>query len=248
MSDLLRADATHDAIVALMVGRALSHQYFPPKRESRTEEVRLVVENLRLPGVPTAASFSARSGEILGFAGLIGAGRTELMQAIFGVAPAISGQMLLEGQPYWPRTARGSDPNAACISLALEDRKQHGLVLAMSVAENTSLPNVARYARFGWLDRTTEQVVAEAGVKRMRTKTPSVWQAVGNLSGGNQQKVVLAKWLAMSPKILILDEPTRGIDETAPKPKSISTWSRSRRRWHHDPDGELGSRKGKSWA
>ena len=210
VADLLRADATHDAIVALMVGRALSHQYFPPKRERQTEETRLVVESLRLPGVPSAASFSARSGEILGFAGLIGAGRTELMQAIFGVAPAISGQMLLEGKPYWPRTAREAIERG--VYLAPEDRKQHGLVLAMSVAENSSLPNVASYARFGWLDRTTEQAVAEAGVKRLRTKTPSVRQAVGNLSGGNQQKVVLAKWLAMNPKVLILDEPTRGID------------------------------------
>ena len=132
------------------------------------------------------------------------------MQAIFGVAPALSGQILLEGKPYWPRTAR--DAIERGVYLAPEDRKQHGLVLRMSVAENTSLPNVANYARFGWLDRTTEQVVAESGVKRLRTKTPSVRQAVGNLSGGNQQKVVLAKWLAMSPKVLILDEPTRGID------------------------------------
>ena len=146
----------------------------------------------------------------MGFAGLIGAGRTELMQAIFGVAPALSGQMLLEGKPYWPRTAREAIERG--VYLAPEDRKQHGLVLRMSVAENSSLPNVASYARFGWLDRATEQEVAEAGVKRLRTKTPSIRQAVGNLSGGNQQKVVLAKWLAMSPKILILDEPTRGID------------------------------------
>jgi ribose transport system ATP-binding protein len=210
VSDLLRADATHDKIVALMVGRALSHQYFPPKREHQSAEIRLAVENLRLPGVPNPVSFSARTGEILGFAGLIGAGRTELMQALFGVAPALSGQILLEGKPYWPRSAR--DAIERGVYLAPEDRKQDGLVLAMSVAENTSLPNVANYARFGWLDRTTEQVVAEAGVKRLRTKTPSVRQAVGNLSGGNQQKVVLAKWLAMSPKILILDEPTRGID------------------------------------
>jgi ribose transport system ATP-binding protein len=210
VSDLLRANATHDAIVALMVGRALSRQYFPPKREHHSEEVRLAVESLRLPGVPHALGFSARRGEILGFAGLIGAGRTELMQAIFGVAPAVSGQMLLEGQRYFPRTAREAIERG--VYLAPEDRKQHGLVLPMSVAENSSLPNVASYARFGWLDRVTEQKVAEAGVRRLRTKTPSVRQAVGNLSGGNQQKVVLAKWLAMSPKVLILDEPTRGID------------------------------------
>ena len=210
VADLLRKDATHDAIVQLMVGRALSQQYFPEKRAAAARETRLVVENLLLTGTPAPLSFSAKKGEILGFAGLIGAGRTELMQALFGVAPGTSGKMLLSGEPYWPRTPR--DAIAQGVYLAPEDRKQHGLVLRMSVAENSSLPNVASYARFGWLDRKTEQTVARDGVERLRTKTPSIAQAVGNLSGGNQQKVVLAKWLAMNPAILILDEPTRGID------------------------------------
>jgi ribose transport system ATP-binding protein len=210
VSTLPRAYASHDAIVALMVGRALSQQYFPPKRLWRVNETGLSVENLRLPGASSSVSFSAKKGEILGFAGLVGAGRTELMQAIFGVAPRTSGRMQLAGEPYWPRTAREAIDRG--VYLAPEDRKQHGLVLRMSVAENSSLPNVANYARFGWLDRKTEQTVAEAGVRRLRTKTPSIRQAVCNLSGGNQQKVVLAKWLAISPKVLIFDEPTRGID------------------------------------
>jgi len=170
----------------------------------------LEVQDLVVPGAAAPASFSARKGEILGFAGLIGAGRTELMEAIFGVTPALSGRILLDGKDYRPLRAR--DAIDAGVYLAPEDRKRHGLVLPMSVAQNTSLPNVSSYSPLGWLNRKTEQQVAENGVKRLRTKTPSIKQAVVNLSGGNQQKVVLAKWLAMAPKVLILDEPTRGID------------------------------------
>jgi len=210
VGDLKRDLATHDKVVTMMVGRELSSQYFPEKRERTSTEVMLEVEDLVVPGTPDGASFSARKGEILGFAGLIGAGRTELMEAIFGVTPALAGKMRLAGKAYAPKRPR--DAITAGVYLAPEDRKRHGLVLPMSVAQNTSLPNVSSYAAFGWLNRKTEQAVAEGGVKRLRTKTPSVKQAVVNLSGGNQQKVVLAKWLAMSPKILILDEPTRGID------------------------------------
>jgi ribose transport system ATP-binding protein len=210
VGDLTRAEADHDKVVALMVGRELSNKYFPEKRERTPLEPVLEVNELVIPGAPDKASFTARRGEILGFAGLIGAGRTELMEAIFGVRPAISGSMKLNGRAYKPQSPR--DAINAGVYLAPEDRKKHGLVLPMTVAQNTSLPNVASYAAFGWLDRKTEQKVAEDGVKRLRTKTPSIRQVVGNLSGGNQQKVVLAKWLAMQPKILILDEPTRGID------------------------------------
>ncbi|HXK20036.1 MAG TPA: sugar ABC transporter ATP-binding protein [Polyangiaceae bacterium] len=210
VGDLNRDEATHEKVVAMMVGRELSNQYFPEKHERTSTEVMLEVEDLRVPGTPDGASFSARRGEILGFAGLIGAGRTELMEAIFGVTPALSGKMKLAGKDYDPKDPR--DAIDAGVYLAPEDRKRHGLVLPMTVAQNTSLPNVGSYAAFGWLNRKTEQAVAESGVKRLRTKTPSIKQAVVNLSGGNQQKVVLAKWLAMAPKILILDEPTRGID------------------------------------
>jgi len=210
VGDLHRAEASHDKVVAMMVGRELSRDYFPEKRAQNAGEVRLEVRDLVVPGAPERVSFNARRGEILGFAGLIGAGRTELMEAIFGVTPALAGEMKLDGESYYPRKPR--DAIAAGVYLAPEDRKRHGLVLPMSVAENTSLPNVSSYARFGWLDRKTEQDVAEKGVRHLRTKTPSIKQAVINLSGGNQQKVVLAKWLAMAPKVLILDEPTRGID------------------------------------
>jgi len=210
VGDLNRAEASHDKVVAMMVGRQLSTEYFPEKRAQTSHELMLEVRDLRVPGAPEGATFSARKGEILGFAGLIGAGRTELMEAIFGVTPALSGHMTLNGKTYQPRVPR--DAIDAGVYLAPEDRKRHGLVLPMTVAENSTLPNVSSYARFGWLNRKTERAVAEDGVKRLRTKASSIQQAVVNLSGGNQQKVVLAKWLAMAPKVLILDEPTRGID------------------------------------
>jgi ribose transport system ATP-binding protein len=215
VGDLTRAEATHDKIVAMMVGRDLSNNYFPPKKEiasSSTPAPRpvLEVQDLVVWGARAGVSFTALSGEILGFAGLVGAGRTELMETIFGVTPAVAGKMALDGAAFLPGNPRDAIDRG--VYLAPEDRKRHGLVLPMSVAQNTSLPSVGGYNRWGWLDRTTERRVAEAEVKRLRTRTPSVRQKVVNLSGGNQQKVVLGKWLAMNPKVLILDEPTRGID------------------------------------
>ena len=212
VGDLARADATHDKIVAMMVGRELSNAYFPPKGDAPAGDVVLDVKDLVVPGAPAGVSFSARRGEILGFAGLVGSGRTELMQTIFGVSPALGGTMTIDGKAFAPRSSR--DAIRRGVYLAPEDRKRHGLVLPMSVAENTSLPSIGERAaaRFGFLDRRRERRMADEEVARLRTRTPSIHQKVVNLSGGNQQKVVLGKWLAMSPKVLILDEPTRGID------------------------------------
>jgi ribose transport system ATP-binding protein len=205
-----RREATHDKIVAMMVGRELSTHYFPEKKLKASGEPVLEVRDFVVPGAPEGVSFTAHRGEILGFAGLVGAGRTELMESVFGVTPALGGTMLLEGRPYLPQGARDAIRHG--VYLAPEDRKRHGLVLPMTVAQNTSLPDVGNYNPWGWLDRRRERKVAEAEVARLRTRTPSVFQKVVNLSGGNQQKVVLGKWLAMQPKVLILDEPTRGID------------------------------------
>ena len=211
VGDLVRAEATHDKIVAMMVGRELSSEYFPSREGRKAGEPVLEVDKLVVPGAPKAGeSFTALRGEILGFAGLVGAGRTELMQTLFGVTPALGGSMKLEGKEFLPQSPR--DAIARGVFLAPEDRKRHGLVLPMTIAQNTSLPNVHTYAPLGWLDRKTEAKVAESEVKRMRTKAFGIGQKVVNLSGGNQQKVVLGKWLAMSPRVLILDEPTRGID------------------------------------
>jgi ribose transport system ATP-binding protein len=212
VDDIPAAQATHDKIVSLMVGRTFSTRFAdrPVRSSAQNEQPLLVVENLLVPGASAGVSFSASRGEILGFAGLVGAGRTELMQVIFGVDAARAGGMLLEGEPYFPRNTRHAINRG--VYLAPEDRKHHGLVLPMSVAQNTSLPDIGNYRPRGWLNRRHECQVAQAEVKRMRIKTPSVDRKVVNLSGGNQQKVVLGKWLAMKPKVLILDEPTRGID------------------------------------
>jgi ribose transport system ATP-binding protein len=210
VGDLTREEASHDKIVALMVGRLLSGQYFPARDGATRGKVVLQVEDLLVDGAPEGVSFSAHRGEILGFAGLVGSGRTELMQTIFGATPARSGSLRLEGEVFRPDTPRAAIDRG--VFLAPEDRKRHGLVLPMSVAENTSLPNVRAYARMAWLDRNEERRVAGQEMKRLNIRASGLGQKVVNLSGGNQQKVVLGKWLAMAPRVLILDEPTRGID------------------------------------
>jgi ribose transport system ATP-binding protein len=209
VGDLNASEATHDKIVSMMVGRTFTNR-FPEKRDGPAQDPVMVVRDLRVPGAPAGVSFDAMRGEVLGFAGLIGAGRTELMEVLFGVRPASGGTMLLEGRPYFPRSPRDAIDRG--LYLAPEDRKRHGLVLPMSVAQNISLPDVASYRPRMWLQRGTEERIASIEVQRMRIKTPTVHRTVLNLSGGNQQKVVLGKWLAMRPKMLILDEPTRGID------------------------------------
>jgi ribose transport system ATP-binding protein len=215
VGDVERENATRDEVVRLMVGRQMSGQYYPPRaarsRPSGGPEAPLLeVRDLLVPGARHPVSFQLLRGEILGFAGLIGAGRTELMATLFGVTPARSGAMTLNGRAYAPRTP--SDAIEAGMFLAPEDRKRQGLVLGMSVAENTSLPGLHRFSRAGWLNRSWERSVARQQVAQLRIRASGVQQRVGNLSGGNQQKVVLGKWLALKPLVLILDEPTRGID------------------------------------
>jgi ribose transport system ATP-binding protein len=209
VGDLAAAEATHDRIVSMMVGRTFTTR-FPDKPDRPPGDVVLECRDVLVPGARAGVSFECRRGEILGFAGLVGAGRTELMQVIFGVTPALGGTILLEGKPFDPRNPRQAIDRG--VYLAPEDRKRHGLVLPMTVAQNVSLPDIGSYSPFGLLRRGTEERVANAEVQRMRIKTPDIHRKVVNLSGGNQQKVVLGKWLAMRPKVLILDEPTRGID------------------------------------
>ena len=210
VGDLERKQATHEALVSMMVGREMSGHYFPPKAERSAGETVLEVEDVVVQGTRVPVSFSVRRGEILGFAGLVGAGRTELMCALFGTLPVVSGRMTLLDQPYAPRHSR--DAIERGVFLAPEDRKRHGLVLPMSIAQNTSLPDLRRYRRRGVFDRKAERRVALFEIERLRIKARGPAQKVVHLSGGNQQKVVLGKWLAMNPQVLILDEPTRGID------------------------------------
>jgi ribose transport system ATP-binding protein len=161
-------------------------------------------------------SFSVRQGEVLGLFGLMGAGRTELLQTIFGLHPhAASGEMWIAGQPVSIRSPRAAIE--AGLALAPEDRKGDGLVLMHSVAENTTLACLDEILRFGLIQPARERELVSRYVERLHVRTPTLRQAVRLLSGGNQQKVVLAKWLATKPKVLLLDEPTRGIDINAKK-------------------------------
>jgi ribose transport system ATP-binding protein len=209
VGDLTAKQTNHDQIIAMMVGRSLTNR-FPERAAPATGDTVLDVRDVLVPGAPAGVSFSARRGEILGFAGLVGSGRTELMQVLFGATRALGGSMTLEGKSYLPR--RPLDAIRRGVFLAPEDRKRHGLVLPMSVAQNVTLPDVGNYSPLGVLKRGTEQTVAAQQIQRLRIKTPTPRQRAVNLSGGNQQKIVLGKWLAMNPKVLILDEPTRGID------------------------------------
>lgn len=209
VGELQRTEITQNKIVSMMVGRELTNWYPPPRPATEYRTI-LKVENLIVPGAPCAVSFEAGAGEIVGFAGLVGSGRTELMQAIFGATPPLGGTIAVESKAFTPRRPR--DAINRGIYLAPEDRKHHGLVLPMSIAQNISMPDIHNYKPRGWLQRGRELAVAKKQLDLLRIKAPGVKSRVGSLSGGNQQKVVLGKWLAMRPKILILDEPSRGVD------------------------------------
>ncbi|MBP6820719.1 MAG: sugar ABC transporter ATP-binding protein [Acidobacteria bacterium] len=206
---LNREEITHDRMVQLMVGRELHHSYVAPEHEAAPGffEVR-DLETARYPG--RKISFNLSSGEILGFAGLVGAGRSEIAQAIFGVDGKLGGKLVLKGQEIV------TDSSAQAIShgifLVPEDRRQTGLIVESSIRENVSLPALQRYTIRGLISRERESRAAESAVARMNVKTSSIETLVKNLSGGNQQKVVLSKWLQLDPKVMIFDEPTRGID------------------------------------
>ena len=207
--DLAREEITHDAMVKLMVGRDLSAFYQHTPREP--EGTVLKVTDLRTPAHPEhPLSFEVQAGEIVGLAGLVGAGRTELLQTLFGITPSIGGTIDMDGETVNPQNP--IEAIRAGIALAPENRKQQGLVMEMALRENLSLPSLIRDQHHGFLNRQQEAKITEQMIKQMQIKTPSAEQEVRYLSGGNQQKVVLGKWLAMEPKLLLLDEPTRGID------------------------------------
>ena len=207
--DLTGNEINHDNMVKLMVGRELS-EFFDREVHQPCSTV-LKVDQVCTPAFPTSPlSLEVKSGEIVGIAGLVGAGRTELLQTIFGITPALSGSLEINGNALTVDNAITAIE--AGIALAPEDRKQHGLVLPMSVRENSSLPSLKRDSTRGWLNEEAETKVTETAVKSMKIKTPNNEQMARFLSGGNQQKIVLGKWLAMKPKLLMLDEPTRGID------------------------------------
>jgi L-arabinose transport system ATP-binding protein len=201
------SELTEDKIVHLMVGRNLSDVF--QRQQAGTEREVLKVEDLR-SNWHDGVSFHINAGEVVGFAGLIGAGRTELAKVIFGEMPKTGGRVLLDGQEVTIR--RPDQAIGKGIGFAPEDRKREGLVLMRSVLENASMAILHQLSRFHFVRRRLERSIATRFVERLQVRTPSLDQEAGKLSGGNQQKVVLARWLAAKPKVLILDEPTRGID------------------------------------
>ncbi|NJN05957.1 MAG: sugar ABC transporter ATP-binding protein [Rhodobacteraceae bacterium] len=199
---------TRNRLIELMVGRELKHEF--PTRKSTPGKVRLEVRQLKRGGAVSDVSFEARAGEVLALTGLVGAGRTETIRLLFGADQREGGEVLLDGRPLRLRDPIDAIRNG--IGLLTEDRKGQGLVLRHSVRENFGLANLDRLSRFGLVNRSGERNAFAGYVDSLKIKLPHQEQAAGNLSGGNQQKVVLAKWLLNEPKVFILDEPTRGID------------------------------------
>ncbi|HSB01468.1 MAG TPA: sugar ABC transporter ATP-binding protein [Anaerolineales bacterium] len=201
-------DVTRDDLIRMMVGRTITNLF--PKQDVPAGDVVLKVENLTRAGSFYNASFELRRGEILGLAGLVGAGRTNVARALFGVEPATGGRIEVEGR----EVAITSPQQAIELGLAYvpEDRQLHGLIPAMHITANISLPTLHHYTRMGWLQDKPERQAAYGAACQMEVRANHIWQLARELSGGNQQKVVLAKWLSTDPRILILDEPTRGID------------------------------------
>jgi rhamnose transport system ATP-binding protein len=202
-------DVTRADLIRMMVGRELDAVF--PKRQVTLGEVAFAVRQLsnRRTGVRDV-SLSIRRGEILGIAGLVGSGRTQLAETIFGLTPADGGEILVGGS--LARITSPADAIRHGIGYVPEDRRRHGVVLEMSVAANISVASLPSVSRHGLIDRAAEDAVANRYVDQFRIKVPSVAAGVGSLSGGNQQKVALARWLSTKPSLLILDEPTQGVD------------------------------------
>jgi rhamnose transport system ATP-binding protein len=204
-----RSEVTTGSAIRDMVGRRMDD--FFKRTPSQPGEVVLEVRDLRRAGAFAGVSFSLRKGEVLGFAGLVGARRTDVGLALFGIAAADGGEILLDGRPIVIRSPQ--DALGHGIAYTTEDRHGLGLIFPLSIAGNISLPSMRRYLdRFGLIRRRGEREAARIFKDRLRIRAPSVSSAAGTLSGGNQQKVVLSKWLNTRPRVLILDEPTRGID------------------------------------
>jgi ribose transport system ATP-binding protein len=202
------AETSMAELVRFIVGRSI--EVLPARAEGPPGDVVLEASRISKKGVLSDISFTLRRGEIVGLSGLVGAGRTELARTLFGDLPPDSGEIRIEGTPRDVRNPRAAI--AAGIGLVPEDRKEQGLVLSLPVLANISMPQLGRLTRMGVLSPGGERRLARAYVDQLAIRTPSIDQRAMYLSGGNQQRVVIAKWLAINPKILIVDEPTRGID------------------------------------
>lgn len=202
-----------DEIVKMMIGREIGERY--PERNTKLGDVVFEVKNLNCPGIFSDVNFNVRSGEVLGVAGLMGAGRTEIMQSIFGNMPHVTGQIFMNGKEIHNKNPWDAMENG--IGFITEDRKTEGLMLEESIMKNISIANLGRISQKGVLNKKREQEMTQKGIEDLHIKCTGAQHACGNLSGGNQQKVVFAKWIFTEPKVLILDEPTRGVDIGAKK-------------------------------
>lgn len=201
-------ETTNDEVVRKMVGRDLE-DYYPPKMAEIKESI-FEVKGLTQKGKFENVSFEIKSGEIVGFSGLMGAGRTEMMRAIFGIDAYEQGEVYLEGEKLTIKTPHDAIKNG--IGFLTENRKEEGLVLDYSLRDNISLPSIDGFKKFGLIDTRAEGDFARMLMERLKVKAISEFDPASSLSGGNQQKVVLAKWIGIGSKVLILDEPTRGVD------------------------------------
>lgn len=207
ITTLNTADTNKQELIKLMVGRELNETY--PEREKPAGETIMKLNKISGNGVKDI-SFEVKRGEILGLGGLVGAGRTELAQLIFGSEPITSGEIIYKGEILHVRNCQQAIEKG--IAMIPEDRKRHGVILDMSIKDNTTMPCLKKISPKSIINTKKEMEVTENYRKSLLIKTPTIEQLVKNLSGGNQQKVVLAKWLAMNPDVIIFDEPTRGID------------------------------------
>ncbi len=206
-------DTDMNDVVKMMIGREIGERY--PQRDCKIGDVMLDVQNLACPGVFEKVSFQVRAGEVLGVSGLMGAGRTEIMQAIFGNMPHVTGKIIIDGAEIQNKSPQKAMKNG--IGFITEDRKVEGLMLEESIMKNISMANLGRISRHGVLDKKAEQNLVKRGIEELHIKCFGPQHECDNLSGGNQQKVVFAKWIYTEPKVLILDEPTRGVDIGAKK-------------------------------
>lgn len=201
-------ETTLDELIKLMVGRSLEDKF--PKRDVKIGETLFSVEGLNQKDQLEDINFEVKAGEVLGISGIMGAGRTELARAIFGATPIDSGELTLENKKIKISSPR--DAIKLGIAYLTEDRKKDGLLLNQTVEDNIMIANPEIYSNFGVCDFNTSKEISNKYVDDLGIKTPSIYQKVKNLSGGNQQKVILARWLCQKKKVLIIDEPTRGID------------------------------------
>jgi ribose transport system ATP-binding protein len=208
MVDRVPASTDHREFVRMMVGRSIEDQF--PRRQSEVGEVLLEVKNLSREGILEDVSFEVRAGEVVGMAGIVGAGRTELARAIFGADPIDSGEVWVRGERM--RLGEPREAKDRSIGFVTEDRQGQGVVPPLSVAENLGLASLEQNVRAGLVDRGEQRKRAGKMVEDLNIRTPGLEQEVRYLSGGNQQKVVIGKWLLAGSQVLIMDEPTRGID------------------------------------